>query len=145
LWVAITDQYRLLRLSPGGDTLRVVTKPFDPVPVTAEERDRALDGLRDVGAQVSRFDVPDSKPAIADLFVDDEDHAWVVPVLPGDLTGSMAEVFDAEGVFLGRVELPLPLPVSPVTIQNASLTTVTEDSLGVPYVVQFQIQGRPGG
>ncbi len=145
MWVAITDQYKLLRLTREGDTLRVVTKPFVPVSVTAEERDERLKGLREVGADLSRFEVPSSKPPIADIFVDDQENAWVIPVLAGDETESIAEVFDSLGVFLGEVQLPLRLPASPVIIRDQTLTTITIDSLGVPYVVRFKIQDRSAG
>jgi hypothetical protein len=141
MWVVITDQYRLLRISRTGDTLRVITKPFDPVSVTREERDQVLDGYRRSGVDLSAFEIPDSKPAIATLFVDDKDRPWVIPVKPGDRTGSVAEVFDSVGVFLGEVQLPVPLLLrNPVVFRDGMLATVTTDSLGVPFVVQFRIQ-----
>ena len=141
MWVAITDQYRLLRISRTGDTLRVITKPFDPVSVTREERDQVLDGYGRSGVDLSAFEIPDSKPAIATLFVDDKDRPWVIPVKPGDRTGSVAEVFDSDGVYLGEVQLPVPLFLrNPVVFRDGMLATVTTDSLGVPFVVQFRIQ-----
>jgi hypothetical protein len=145
MWVAITDQYKLLRLSEDMDTVRVATKPFEPVPVPGEERDEILERFRDLGADLSRFAIPDSKPAIANLFVDDRDFAWVIPVLPGDETGSLAQVFDTLGVFLGEVQIPIRVRFSPVIIRDETLTAVTTDSLGVPYVVQFQIQKKSNG
>jgi hypothetical protein len=141
MWVAITDRYRLLRLSRHGDTLLVATKPFEPVPVTDEERDQVLDGYRRSGVDLSAFEIPDSKPAIATLLVDDVGRPWVIPVRPEDRTGSVAEVFDSTGVFLGEVDLPVSLLRGPVAFRNGTLATVTEDSLGVPFVVQFRVLG----
>jgi hypothetical protein len=142
MWVAITDEYRLLRLSPNGDTLRVVTKPFHPVQVTSEERDRVVDGYRRAGRSLSRSQIPDVKPAVGQVLVDDRGNVWVIPVRPGEDTGRFAEVFDPDGVYLGEVELPVPILVRhPVAFREGVLATVTTDSLEVPFVVRFEIRG----
>ena len=146
MWVAITDEYRLLRLSPEGDTLRVVTKPFEPVQVSSEERDRVLDGYRGSGVSLSRSQIPDVKPAVQQVLVDDGGNVWVIPVRPGDETGRTAEVFDPDGIYLGEVELPVPIHVlHPVVFRDRALVTVTTDSLEVPFVVRYEIEGAGAG
>lgn len=140
MWVAITDEYKLLRLSRSGDTLRVVTKLFEPVPVTGEEREEVLRGYRGRGVDLSVFQVPDFKPAIAGLFLDDEENIWVIPVREGDRTGHVAEVFDGSGLYLGEVELPVRLlGALPVVFRDGALATVATDTLDVPFVVRFEI------
>jgi hypothetical protein len=149
VWRAVTDQYRIAQFSLGGDTVRLVTRDYDPLPVTREERERALAGAFDSAerAQV-RPDpgrIPDHKPALIDVLVDDRGDLWVVPLGEGEGRGLGLDVFDAEGRYLGKVETPMTgwMVVPRAVIRGDALYCVERDSLDVPYVVRLRIEGRP--
>ena len=153
MWIAITDEYRLIRLGPDGDTLRTVTKPFDPVPVTGHEVDSILSRMSRYRGSIDRSQVPSFKPPIQHLLLDDEDNVWVFLLSEEEEDGRKADIFDSEGLFLGTVVLPFPPRWWPrPVIRRNLLVGITLDSLGVPYVVRASIgkangreAGLPGG
>ena len=148
VWRAVTDQYRIVQFSLGDDTVRLVTREYHPVPVTGEDRERALSGEFDSAdrAQV-RPDpgrIPDHEPALIDVLVDDRGDLWVVPLGEGEGSGFGLDVFDAEGRYLGKVEAPMTgwRVVPRAVIRGDALYCVERDSLDVPYVVRLRIEGR---
>lgn len=144
LWAIITDQYRLLELSPNGDTLRTITREFTPLPVTSTDREEAREQLSefaDQGGQMDWSKLPSTKPPVnAAFLLDDEGNLWVdrVSTEAAD-RGRMQDVFDAEGRYLGVVRLPSPLEETPRIIRDGGLYGVTSDELEVPYDVRARI------
>ncbi len=144
MWVAITDEYRLIRLGPNGDTLRTVSKPFHRLPVTRHEVDSLLSRMERYRSSIDRSQVPSFKPPIQNFLLDDEENVWVFPLSEGEYAGRSAEIFSPVGSFLGTVFLPYsprwyPRPV----IRENQMVGVTMDSLRVPYVVRATIR-KPG-
>jgi hypothetical protein len=144
-WVIHTGTYELFRQSAKGDTIRVVTKPFEPVPVTSAEKDSALARLKwftDQGGKVDRSRIPDTKPAVEWFRVAEDGYLWVSAVQAD--TGAQRrvfEIFDPEGRFLGEVRLPFPLMSNPAPIlRHDRLIGVTQDDAGVPYIVRARIE-----
>ena len=45
VWMLLTGRYELIETTTGGEVLRRVTKEHEPIPVTAEERERAIEDL----------------------------------------------------------------------------------------------------
>jgi sugar lactone lactonase YvrE len=144
-WVIHTGTYELFRQSARGDTIRVLTKPFETVPVTSAEKDSALARLKwftDQGGKVDRSRIPDTKPAVEWFRVAEDGYLWVNAVQAD--TGAQRrvfEIFDPEGRFLGEVRLPFPLMSSPAPILRPDrLIGVTQDDAGVPYIVRARIE-----
>jgi hypothetical protein len=144
-WVIHTGTYELFRQSARGDTIRVVTKPFETMPVTSSEKDSALARLKwftDQGGKVDRSRIPDVKPAVQGFQVGDDGYLWVNAIQSD--TGSQRrvfEIFDPEGRFLGEVRLPFPLMSYPAPIlRRDRLIGVTQDDAGVPYIVRARIE-----
>lgn len=88
---------------------------------------------------------------LRDLWLDDEGFLWVLP-REGAEDGAgqrLADVFDPEGVYLGRLRLPVPVETTPRPVfREGRMYAVTEDALGVQYVVRLGIvrEGeRPSG
>lgn len=143
LWVGTSDRYRLAQLRLDGDTARVVERAAAPVPVTAAEREQAVQELEWFTRQGGRIDpgrIPAHKPAFEQVLVDGGHGIWVRPALPAGEPGAAFDVFDAEGRYQGRVRLPggvgrFPPPV----IRGDVLYGVARDSLDVPHVVRARI------
>lgn len=138
IWGLMTEQYRLFELDDRGDTLRVVTKAHQPVPVSVEERAQALENLEAfvaLGGRIDHSRIPDHKPPVDGFFIDDGDRIWVRRAA---FVGSADtfEVFNATGQYMGVVTVPFALHLYPTPIvRDGRLYGVSRDELGVEYVI----------
>ncbi len=144
VWFALTGEYRILQCSLEGDTLRIISREFEPPRVTDEDIDSAmveLEWIMEQGGNVDRSRIPRTKPPVDEFFVDDEGNIWVLPVTAIPMQGRVLDVFDSEGRYLGQVELAFPLATFPRPIfRGGMIYGVTLDELEVPYVVRARIE-----
>lgn len=143
LWFGTGEDYRIVQRNLAtADTLRIVERRWDPVPISGEEKDSAMvgyDWLVQQGGRIDRSDIPDTRPAFRDFFVDDSGRLWVRPEVAADsLRQRRFDVFDAEGRYLGPVDSPVDLPRAPRVVGDR-VYGVTRDELGVNYVVRLRI------
>lgn len=147
MWEGVNDRYRIVERSVEGDTLRIIERAWSPVPVTGLDRDSALEGLEwfvREGGKIDPSRLRDTKPAYQAFFLDAERNLWVLPFTVSADQGRVADVFDPDGRYLGRVALPFAVERSPwPVITDRHLYAVTEDELGVQYVARGEIQ-KPG-
>lgn len=141
-WNANTGSYRLVRRGEGGDTLMVIEASLPRVPVTSEDRssyvqeivDRRPEELR--AAEAVAVLMPDFKPVLEDMFMDDEGRLWVKRAVPAD-TPPFFDLFSDDGDYLGSIRLGFtPAPYRPLWVQHGNIYAVIEDELDVPYVVR---------
>ncbi len=136
MWGAWTSEYEVFRVDSAGKRDVVLRRSVQPVTVTSEERDNALERLRGHGLVIDASSVPRRKPAIRSFMLDDEDRVWVIPELPDGRTGTALDVFSTNGQHLGRVQLPFTLATVPTpVIQGWRVYGVERDELGVESVV----------
>ncbi len=148
VWRAVSNEYRIAQLSLRGDTARLVSREYRRVPVTREDRERALSGLFDSGARATvRPDpsrIPAYKSALIGMLADDRGYLWVLPVGEGGESGIRLDVFDPDGRYLGKVQTPMRgwVVIPRALIRGDHLYCVDRDSLDVPYVVRLRVEGR---
>lgn len=154
LWLGVSESYRIARTDPvSSDTLMIVEREYDPVPVTDAEKDAAFERLswfREQGGKVDLSRFPDHHRAYQGFYVDDRGYLWVRPTTPRDdevtpetlyaAQPATFDVFDDGGRYLGRIESGMPL-AAPV-IRGEHLYAVTSDDLGVNYLIRLKIVGR---
>jgi hypothetical protein len=149
LWLGTGESYRLIRQALEGDTLLVVEKEYNPVPVAQAEIDEAMSWVDELPPQgreqVDYSRIPAVKPAFDALVVDNQGYLWVSSAsrtLESSETRGRLDVFDPTGRFLGSLDLEFgrfPLP----RIVDDHLVAVLQDELDVPHVVLYQLEGRP--
>ena len=143
LWTLYTGTYELVEITAGGTPLRRVTKEFEPLPVTRADREavqRRFDWFRGQGGTIDETRIPRNKPVVENFFSDDEGNLWVMHSEPGD-SGSLMDIFNAEGQFLGEISLSFHLEVhSGVIVKDGLLFGVAEDEEGGEMVVRSWIQ-----
>ncbi len=143
IWFALTGEYRIYQRTIDGDTVRVISRDFDPLPVTGEDIDSAIVGLEwftRQGGKIDRSKFPDTKPAIRRFSVDDVGRLFVVPVTSTELRDRVLDVFDEEGRYLGRLDLPFRLNSYPRPIfRHGMIYGVTLDEFEVPFVVRARL------
>lgn len=144
IWTTATRPYRFEVVSTDADTVRVVERAHTPVQVSSSERDSVEARVRERYAPSADLDlsrIPGTKPALEEFFFDPEGNLWARPYMPGDSTGRALDVFDPDGRFLGRVQVPVKLRRWPEpVVRDGWLWGVTLDELEVPYVVGMRIE-----
>jgi len=145
LWQANTDQYRIARLDGRGDTTLVIEADLAPLPVTAADRDayvaaavEADEGSRSAARAVAAL-MPETKPVIARLVMDDAGHLWVGRVLAAD-EAQIYDVFDRDGTYLGAVRLGFRHESwAPIRIRHGQIYGWELDELDIPFVVRAPV------
>lgn len=145
LWWTVSGPYALHEISHEGDTLRLVEREHEPVPVTDPELDsvrRSYDErFGEAARQVDFSRIPDRKPAIREVFVSRAGRLWVLPYGGWGETGRLADVFTPAGRYLGRLELPVRLRwyAAPVITEEALYGVRADPATGVHQVVRLSI------
>ena len=144
-WSLLTDEYRLTEFGEAGDTLRTITRAFEPIRVSAEERREAIEGLEwfaEMGGRIDPSKIPSTRPLAGPFFFDELGHIWVSTTPAGREGGWTFDIFDPEGRYLGPVELPFALQswwLAPV-FRDGMLYGVTVDEFEVQYVVAARVE-----
>lgn len=113
LWFGNTGDYRVYRRSASGDTTMAISREFEPLP---------------------------DLPALSTLYMDEDDRLWVVPVVAGEDSARLLDVFESSGRYMGRILLPFRLSADPVPLfRSGYIYGVTFDEFDVPYVVKGRI------
>ena len=136
--------YAVAILGPAGDTVRVVEKRYEPVPITDAEWDEATAPYRDwmskaAGAKCDpvEFTRPDAKTAIGGVFHDDGGRMWVESVAPRGFT---FDVFDRDGRQVGTMAAPERQRSVPPAFRGDRVYLVVADSLDVQSVAVYGIR-----
>lgn len=146
IWTGVSDDYRLHRTTPEGDTVEVVARAYEPVAVSPAERDSAVARLREQfggqgGIDASR--IPETKPPFVAASASPDGHLWVLTTAARGDTLRSYDVFDPDGRYLGPVTTPQRIRPSP-HIQGDNVYGYVTDELDVPFVVRWRIE-KPEG
>ena len=144
-WMANTGSYRLTRTDEDGDTLLVIEASLSRFPVTAEDRAAYVQSYvernpeeRPAAETVAEL-MPDFKPVLEALLVDDEGRLWVERVTPRDIP-PFYDLFSQDGDYLGSVRFGFtPAPNGRRWIQHGAIYTWILDDVGVQYVVRAPV------
>jgi hypothetical protein len=150
VWTAWGGEYRLTKTAIRGDTIAVVEMPASPAPVTAGQRQEAIDNLESFMERVGRvipldYDeiIPAHHPVMDQLVIDDSGRLWVGR--QGENGRSVYDVFSPNGEFLANATSDIPflryfIPV----VRGTDFLTIVRDELDVQYVVRGEIVTDPG-
>ena len=146
VWFGVSDQYRIVQARFTGDTIRIIERAYDPLPVHQEEVDSALkftETLLRAGGRLEGAASPSIKPAYEWFTVDDRGFLWVYASVSMDERGRVLDVFDDAGRFLGGAHANFRFdPRFRPLIRGADCYMVLRDELDVPYVIRARIVGR---
>jgi len=136
-WRANTAEYRVVRTNEEGDTLLVIEAGLPVLRVTDEERDAYVEGIlehrpdiRSEAEEVAGL-MPDIKPILASLFVDDENRLWVKRVTP-EGAAAFYDRYSQNGDYLGSVRLAFTPAWSRIWVQHGAIYTWVTDQDGRP-------------
>ncbi|HST57894.1 MAG TPA: 6-bladed beta-propeller [Longimicrobium sp.] len=142
-WVAVNNQYRLERHRFDGTPERAVEGAAKPRPVTAEERERVLDGYDDFiqkGGKIDASQIPDTHALFDDFFFGEDETVWVKLATGRDVPAAL-DVFDRAGAYLGRVQGPTRISPSPApAFRDGRMAAVIADEDHVPAVIIMRVE-----
>lgn len=143
-WLA---EYRLVFLGDGGDTVRIVERARDPIPIADDEWRAATSEYaefrrRNVGAQCEPASLPRAaaKPALRHVLFDDQDRMWVEATTAA---GWEWEAFDRSGRLLGAMPAPSRNEHVEPFVRSGRFYVVAADSSGQPLVQVYRFTPGP--
>ena len=147
IWFAHSRDYRIFRRTFAGDTTAVISLVEEPAEVGEAERNyiRTSFARRPDLASIFLESLPETKPIVRGILPDNTGHVLVFPDIAGAPEGTVVDVFEEEGAYLGRVSSPVPIrSVSPgrgpvVHVTPDYLFAVVYDSVDIPYVSRMRI------
>lgn len=146
LWFGNTSEYRIYQRTVSGDTLLIIERAQEPLPVTSEDRRDAhadLEWFTRQGGRIDESKIPAVKPAYQSLHIDRQGHLWVLRTSVHGDTVTAFDVFDRTGKYLGIVRGQHRLGrFPPPHFTSEALLAVGRDELDVPRVIRLRIEGR---
>ncbi|MCG6955093.1 MAG: hypothetical protein LJF04_03800 [Gemmatimonadetes bacterium] len=159
----MNDQYRFRLISPEGEVDRIVTRAYEPRPVSDRDIERAMSHMEDrwkrMGASPSNMTrlvqaqhFSEFLPAYQSLYEGPSGTIWVQKTKPpsemaedetlwftwpSDWATQDWDVFDAEGRYLGVVTMPPRF--TPSVFRGDEIYGVALDEVGVSYVVRLRV------
>jgi hypothetical protein len=147
LATAWSAEYRIAILDAAGDTVRVVEREAEPVRVTEEEWEAGLADYREYveeygagGCEPRLPNRPDSKPPLAEIFMDHLGRMWVEAARP---EGRVWEIFDPEGRLIGTMPVIPDIERAAPFFGDSLLALVAQDTLEVPTVEVYRFDSTP--
>jgi hypothetical protein len=145
VWFAHSQEYRVFRRGLEGDTTLAFRLPVEAVPLGESEREYVRNRWRhrpDILAEQLEA-LPETKPVIYGIVPDNAGHVLVFVDVAGEGPGTVLDVFRESGEYLGRVKLPIRVPLLPgrapvVHATRDYLYAVVEDEMEVPYVSRLR-------
>ncbi len=130
VWLVNTSSFDLHETTYAGDTLRTLQLRRPPAPLEGRERDSIAAAI-----EIASHRLPKNKLVLEQVHVAADGWVWVEP---RETPTRAWDVFDERGYYLGPVIPPVPIETEPFPIFGAgSITAVTEDELGVQYIVRL--------
>lgn len=144
-WHANTGAYRIVRTGEGGDTLVVIEAGLTAMPVTDEDREAYIEENVEnrpearAAAEAVAAVLPDVKPVLERMFVDDEGLLWVQRLTPPEAP-AFFDMFSEDGDYLGSVRFAFTPAFSEFFwVQHGNIYTWVVDELDVQYVVRARL------
>lgn len=131
IW-GFADKYELFIIDSEGKTVKKITREYDPIKITDEEKERRIEGLLG-GVKLIWND--HHNPFIY-LCVDDEGRIYAQTYEKEPKSGEYyIDVFDPDGKYVAKI----PLKSRPYVIKKSKLYTIEEDEEGYQLVKRYRI------
>jgi hypothetical protein len=126
----VPEQYEIKIFDPSGDLMKKITRDYDPVEITEQEK-KEVEKEMPPGIKLA---IPKYHSAFQWIMTDDQGRIFVMteersPEGPG----YFHDVFDAQGRYLAKI----PLAFRPIVIKKNKFYNVTEDEEGFHIVKRY--------
>lgn len=126
--------YEINVYGPSGNLIRKISKEYDPVEITQEEKDRVMERMSpDIKVSIPKYHNPYSW-----FMTDDEGRIFVQTNEQVEEGSYFYDIFDPEGKCLAKI----PLKMRPYLIKKNKLYTVESDEEGFLTVKRYRIDWK---
>lgn len=130
IFLGRNEKYSFNILSSKGEVLKTISRAYQAVPVSIEEKKARLQMLH----QPLNKDVPSHYPAYQSIMTDGEKRVIVRTYEKSQHgKGQYYDIFDFEGKYLARISLEFP----PRIWKQDKVYTIEEDEEGFQYLVRY--------
>ena len=128
----VPDHYEIRICDTTGRLAQIITREYDPVEITEEEKKEAAEGI----PQGIKLLIPKYHDAFQWFTTDDEGRILVMTWerIQGN-DGYFYDVFDAQGRYLAKI----PLKFRPFLIKSKKFYTVREDEEGFHVIKRYNV------
>lgn len=129
------ETYEIKVYDPSGQLIKKITKKYDPVDITEDEKKEQIE---DLPPQIKdRVVFPKHRPAFYRLCLDDEGRIFVQTweKVREEEDIYYHDVFDPEGRYVAKV----PLRLRPITCKWGKLYSIEEDEEGYQVVKRYKV------
>jgi hypothetical protein len=132
IW-GFADKYELFIIDSAGKTIKKITREYDPIKITDEEKEKRTEGL--LGGVKLIWD--DHHHPFIYLCVDDLGRIFTRTYEKAHESGEyFYDVFDPDGKYMAKI----PLKSRPYVIKKNKLYTIEEDEEGYQLVKRYKIR-----
>jgi hypothetical protein len=134
IWL-LSSTYEMHVVNPKGKTVKRIIKDFDPVKITARDKERFTK------KELFRLEFPENYPVVDGLSIDDRDRIYVRSYEKDGKGGIYYDVFDPEGRYIARFSLPESDLVA-VVKNNMLYCMIRESEEGFPLIKRYALEWK---
>jgi hypothetical protein len=141
IWADIKNpEYELRFHDVDGKLKRKITREYDPISITNEDRDRLIEetfGDNPTDQWDLRF--PDNYPPFSGFSFDDLGHIFVkrYEKEPNE-NGSLYDIFDSEGKYIAQMRFKM----NPMIWKKGNMYTIEDDAEGFKVVKRYKVNWK---
>jgi hypothetical protein len=133
-----SKEYEIKFIDPDGTHTKSITKEYDPIKITEEDKKEILSRIPETGGLnlKERIEFPKYYPAFQNFTMDEKGRIFVRTFEKGNKEGEyICDVFDAEGRFISQTSLK----VNPVLWENNKLYATEESDEGYILIKRYKV------
>jgi len=133
-----SKEYEIKFINPDGTHIKSITKEYDPIKITEEDKKEILSRIPETGGLNVKDMIEFSKyyPAFQNFTMDEKGRIFVRTFEKGKKEGEyICDVFDPEGRFISQ----FPLKTNPVLWKNNKLYATEESDEGYILIKRFKV------
>jgi hypothetical protein len=139
IWGDIKNpEYELYVHNQDGTLIKKITRNYDPLPITAEDKDKLIEETFGQSSMRDQWDVrfPDTYPPYMGFSTDDEGHILVRRYEKQENEqGGLVDIFDSDGRYMAQVRLKM----NPLIFKKGHMYTIEEDEEGFRVVKRYKV------
>jgi hypothetical protein len=141
IWADIKNpEYELHFHDKDGKLKKIITKHYDPIPITAGDKDRLMEetfGNNPTDQWDVRF--PDNYPPFSGFSFDDLGHLFVKRYEKGTHEdGGLYDIFDAEGKHIAQMRFKM----NPMIWKKGHMYTIEDNAEGFKVVKRYKVNWK---